>query len=79
MSNVKPMRVRDSEGPRGHGPPPTRLERLYVFAHAPLNLCQGTKLALYRFQLYSDALLHDHDDATAMFRKGDIHHATLAV
>ena len=48
------MRVRDSEGPRGHGPPPpTRLERLYVLAHAPLNLCQGTKLALYRFQLYS--------------------------
>ncbi|KAG7331290.1 hypothetical protein KOW79_005259 [Hemibagrus wyckioides] len=46
------MRDNERQGPRWQYPP-TRLERPYVFAHARLNLCQGTKLALYRFQLYS--------------------------
>ncbi|TSV41622.1 Zinc finger MYM-type protein 2 [Bagarius yarrelli] len=46
------MRDNERQGPRWQYPP-TRLERTYVLAHARLNLCQGTKLALYRFQLDS--------------------------
>lgn len=46
------MRDNERQGPRWQCPP-TRLERPYVSAHALLDSCQGTKLALYRFQLYS--------------------------
>lgn len=52
------MRDNERQGPSWQYPP-TRLERPYVFAHARLNLCQGTKLALYRFPaLYSGKNFH---------------------